>query len=133
MSTLDFFVSILKMLSALAVVIGIMLATVWVIRKFMGRTGQDAAEGQAIRILSTRSLGPKSNLMLIDVLGQTILIGVTAGQISMITAVTDEDALDRLQALQADDRANRSVLDPIALYKKKLRTLSLVGSPQNRK
>ncbi len=90
MSTFDFIASLLKMLSALAVVLGIMLAGLWAVRKFMNKTGTGVDDGQMIRVLSTRYLGPKSSIMLVDVLGNVIVVGVTGSQISMLTTITDE-------------------------------------------
>ena len=127
MSTFDFFASLLKMFSALAVVLGIMLAGLWVVRKLMKKTGTGVDDGHAIRILSTRYLGPKSSIMLVDVLGSVIVVGVTGSQISMLTTITDEDSLDRLKSNRDEGRDSQALLDQITLYKRKLKTLSLVG------
>ena len=133
MSTFDFIASLLKMVSALAVVLGIMLAVLWVVRKLMKKAGKDVDEGHAIRILSTRYLGPKSSIMLVDVLGSVIVVGVTGSQISMLTTITDEDSLERLKSSRAGERESQAFLDQITLYKRKLKTLSLVGSQGDRK
>jgi flagellar protein FliO/FliZ len=133
MSTFDFFASILKMVSALAVVLGIMLAGLWVVRKLMKKTGTGVDDGHAIRILSTRYLGPKSSIMLVDVLGSVIVVGVTTSQISMLTTITDEESLESLKSPRAGDGGSQAFLDQITLYKRKLKTLSLVGSQNDRK
>ncbi len=127
MSTIDFFASLLKMFSALAVVLGIMLAGLWVVRKLMKKTGTGVDDGHAIRILSTRYLGPKSSIMLVDVLGSVIAVGVTGSQISMLTTITDEESLERLKSTRDGGRDSQAFLDQITLYKRKLKTLSLVG------
>ena len=133
MSTFDFLASLLKMISALAVVLGVMLAGLWAVRKFMKKTGTGVDDGQKIRVLSTRYLGPKSSIMLVDVLGNVIVVGVTGSQISMLTTITDEESLERLKSSQAGERGSQAFLDQITLYKRKLKTLSLVGSQSNRK
>jgi flagellar biosynthetic protein FliO len=133
MSTFDFIASLLKMVSALAVVLGIMLAVLWAVRKLMKKTGTDVDDGHAIRILSTRYLGPKSSIMLVDVLGSVIVVGVTGSQISMLTTITDEDSLERLKSSRSGDGGSQAFLDQITLYKRKLKTLSLVGSQSDRK
>jgi len=127
MSTFDFIASLLKMVSALAVVLGIMLAALWFVRKLMKKTGTGVDDGHAIRILSTRYLGPKSSIMLVDVLGSVIVVGVTASQISMLTTITDEDSLERLKSPRTGGQESQAFLDQITLYKRKLKTLSLVG------
>ena len=133
MSTFEFLASLLKMISALAVVLGVMLAGLWAVRKFMNKSGTGVDDGQQIRVLSTRYLGPKSSILILDVLGTVIVVGVSGGQMSMLTTITDEDALERLRTSRSGDSASRAFLDPIALYKRKLKTLSIVGSQLEKK
>ena len=133
MSTFEFLASLLKMISALAVVLGVMLAGLWAVRKFMNKTGKGVDDGQAIRVLSTRYLGPKSSILILDVLGTVIVVGVSGGQMSMLTTITDEDALERLRAPHTGEASSRAFLDPITLYKRKLKTLSIVGSQLEKK
>jgi flagellar biogenesis protein FliO len=71
--------------------------------------------------------------MLVDVLGSVIVVGVTGSQISMLTTITDEDSLERLKSSRAGERESQAFLDQITLYKRKLKTLSLVGSQSDRK
>jgi len=128
MGTFDFIASLVKMISALAVVLGVMLAGLWAVRKFMKKTGTGVDDEQKIRVLSTRYLGPKSSIMLLDVLGNVIVVGVTGSQISMLTTITDEESLERLSSSRTDDSSSQPFLDQITLYKRKLKTLSLASS-----
>jgi flagellar biosynthetic protein FliO len=133
MSTFEFLASLLKMISALAVVLGVMLACLWAARKFMNNKGKGVDDGQMIRVLSTRYLGPKSSILLLDVLGNVIVVGVTGTQISMLTTITDEESLERLRAPRSGDSSSQPFLDQITLYKRKLKTLSMVGSQLDKK
>jgi flagellar biosynthetic protein FliO len=132
MGTFDFLASLLKMISALAVVLGVMLAGLWAVRKFMKQAGTGVDDGQKIRVLSTRYLGPKSSIMLLDVLGSVIVVGVTGSQISMLTTITDEESLERLRSSRLGDSSSQPFLDQITLYKRKLKTLSLASSRLNK-
>jgi len=132
MGTFDFLVSLVKMISALAVVLGVMLAGLWAVRKLMKKTGAGVDDEQKIRVLSTRYLGPKSSIMLLDVLGNVIVVGVTGSQISMLTTITDEESLERLRSTRAGERDSQPFLDQITLYKRKLKTLSLASSRLNK-
>jgi len=116
MSTLDFLASLLKMISALAVVLGVMLAGLWAVRKFMNKTGSGVDSGQMIRVLSTRCLGPKSSILLLDVLGSVIVVGVSGGRMSLLTTITDEDSLERLRSTGPGEIEAQPFLDPISLY-----------------
>jgi len=133
MGTFDFIASLVKMISALAVVLGVMLAGLWAVRKFMKKTGAGVDDERKIRVLNTRYLGPKSSIMHLDVLGSVIVIGVTGSQISMLTTITDEESLESLKSPRAGDGGSQAFLDQITLYKRKLKTLSLVGSQNDRK
>ncbi|MGE5843334.1 MAG: flagellar biosynthetic protein FliO [Syntrophaceae bacterium] len=133
MSTFEFLASLLKMISALAVVLGVMLAGLWAARKFMNSKGAGVDDGQMIRVLSTRYLGPKSSILLLDVLGNVIVVGVSGTQITMLTTITDEESLERLRAPRSVDSSSQPFLDQITLYKRKLKTLSLVGSQLDKK
>ena len=132
MGTFDFIASLVKMISALAVVLGVMLASLWAVRKFMKKTGTGVDDEQKIRVLSTRYLGPKSSIMLLDVLGNVIVVGVTGSQISMLTTITDEESLERLRSTRTGERDSQPFLDQITLYKRKLKTMSLAGSRLNK-
>ena len=127
MSTIDFLASLLKMISALAVVLGVMLAGLWAVRKFMNKTGSRVDSGQMIRVLSTRYLGPKSSILLLDVLGSVIVVGVSGSRMTLLTTITDEDALERLRSARPGEADPQPFMDPIALYRRKLKTLSLLG------
>ena len=127
MSTIDFLASLLKMISALAVVLGVMLAGLWAIRKFMHKTGAKADEGRMIRVLSTRYLGPKSSILLLDVLGSVIVVGVSGSRMTLLTTITDEDALERLRSARPGEADPQPFLDPVTLYRRKLKTLSFLG------
>jgi len=127
MSTLDFLASLLKMISALAVVLGVMLAGLWAVRRFMNKTGAKVDDGQMIRVLSTRYLGPKSSILLLDVLGSVIVVGVSGSRMTLLTTITDEDALERLRSARPGEADPQPFLDPVTLYRRKLKTLSLLG------
>jgi len=133
MGNFDFLASLVKMISALAVVLGVMLAGLWAARKFMNKRGAVVDDGQMIRVLSTRYMGPKSSIMLLDVLGNVIVVGVSGTQITMLTTITDEESLERLRAPRSGDSSSQPFLDQITLYKRKLKTLSLIGSQLDKK
>ncbi|NPU84733.1 MAG: flagellar biosynthetic protein FliO [Syntrophaceae bacterium] len=92
----SFFSALLKMLFALAIVLGLLIGSVYFLKKFMAPVG-GGDDGQAIRILATRSLGPKSSILVVDILGKIVALGVTGSQISVIADLDDPSALERLR------------------------------------
>jgi len=92
----SFFAALLKMLFALAVVLGLLMASVYFLKRYLSPAG-GPDDGQAVRILAARSLGPKSSILVVDILGKVVALGVTASQISVIADLDDPAALDRLR------------------------------------
>lgn len=99
MEPISFFPALLKMISALALVLGIMIGLAFLFRRFFQQTGISVSDGAAIHILSVKYLGPKSSIMIVDILGQVVVIGVSQQHMSYITTIDDEEALAKLQSL----------------------------------
>ena len=97
MDSPELFSSLLKIASALAVTIGVLILTAWLFRKIMRRGGGEINDRELIRILSSLYLGPKSSIMLVDVLGRVIVIGITSGTISLLTEIMDPESLEHLK------------------------------------
>jgi flagellar biosynthetic protein FliO len=116
----DFFSSLVTMVSALAVVLGIMIAAVYFLKKFIkgGVTGID--DGKFIKIISTRYIGPKCSIMLMDVLSNIIVVGIANNQITMLTTISDPKSLEHLKEVEREKKGPVSVFDNLALYRNKL-------------
>ncbi len=97
MDSPELFSSLLKIASALAVTIGVLIMTAWLFRKIMRRGGGAINDRELIRILSSLYLGPKSSIMLVDVLGRVIVVGITSGTISLLTEIMDPESLEHLK------------------------------------
>lgn len=93
-------VSFLKMLFALAVVLGLMIASAYLLKRIIGHTPAAIDKGSAINILMTRYLGPKHSIMMIEVLGQMLVVGVSSGQMTLLTKITDPELVERMHCLQ---------------------------------
>jgi len=93
------------MLAALAIVIAMMIGTAYVVKKYFYRSPKRIDGNPMIDILSTRYLGPKNSILLVDVLGQVILLGVSTNQISTLGTISDLEALENLKKLRLQHRA----------------------------
>ena len=98
METISFFPALLKMISALVLVLGIMIGLAFLFRRFFQQTGMSMYEGTAIHVLSVKYLGPKSSIMIVDILGKVVVIGVSHQQMSYITTIDDKEALLKLRS-----------------------------------
>jgi flagellar biosynthetic protein FliO len=117
MNSPDLFPSFLKMVSALAVTLGIMLITIYLLKKAMKRTGVNDG---LMKILSTQYLGPKNSIMLIDVLGDILVIGVSSSQISLLTKIVDHNSLEQWKNIQGQGGKNPPFYDYLMRCKTKI-------------
>lgn len=102
----------------LAVVVALMLALAWVVRRFVQTPGM--ARGQ-IRLLGGVSLGAREKAVLLAVGGRRLLVGVAPGRVQTLLVLEDDESPDETTdesafaehlraagaAAQADGRAAR--------------------------
>ena len=100
MNSPELFPSLLKIASALAVTVGVLMVTAYLFRKAMRRGGGEINNRDLIRILSSQYLGPKNSIMLVDVLGQVMVVGISSGTMSLLTEIMDPEALDHLKDIR---------------------------------
>jgi flagellar protein FliO/FliZ len=104
LDSVSFVWSFFKMLAALAIVIAMMIGIAHALRKYFYRSPEAMNGNQTIDIVSTRYLGPKNSILLVDVLGQVMLLGVSNNQISTLGTISDPKALERLNNLRPRQR-----------------------------
>jgi flagellar protein FliO/FliZ len=68
-----------QLLLGLLLVVGLIFALAWVMRRVQ-RVGPNS--GQVIELISSRALGPRDRLMLVQVGNEQILLGITPGRIT---------------------------------------------------
>lgn len=110
------------MLAALAVVIAMMIGTAYVLKKYFYRSTETINGDPMINILSDRYLGPKSSILLVDVLGQVMLLGVSVNQISALGTISDPKALEHLKNLRPPPQAP-PISESILRYRSILRNI----------
>jgi len=101
------------MLLALGVVLALMVGTVYILKRLLGRTAAAGGEGEAIKILAARSLGPKTSILVLDTLGKVVVVGIAANNMHLITTIEDTERLDAFRRVE-----ERPPLPPSALWEK---------------
>ena len=124
MNSPELFSSLLKIISALAVTVGVMIVAAYLFKKIMKKGEGEINGRELIKILSSKYLGPKSSIMLIDVLGNVMVIGVSSSNISLLTEIVDSESLEQLKDIQGRKRGNASFSDSL---KRLLKGNSRVG------
>ncbi len=82
----DLWVTLLKSFAVLCIVLGLVLAVLFFLRRFVLNPGRFADHG-AVKMVATHHVGPKERVILMDVMGEHVLIGVTPQQINYLTKI----------------------------------------------
>ena len=120
MTSADIVWSFIKMISALAVILGLLIGAMFFFKRFMKQTGVGMDQGELIRVVAARYLGPKSSIMLLDIAGQIVAVGVSHNQLTMLTTISDPVALERVKNIKGPGNPLPSFAEHILKYKTKL-------------
>ena len=108
--TMDAAQSLSRMAFGLLVVMILIFALAWAVRRFSFLSGLQRDQTSTIRQLAHLSVGPKERVMLIEVEGRRLLIGVAPGRISLLDSPDSpvpEAGTDFAAHLQASREARK--------------------------
>ncbi|MBX7482737.1 flagellar biosynthetic protein FliO [Qipengyuania qiaonensis] len=115
MSTGTIFSSLLAIVLALAIVLGLAFTVIWLLRKLQDSrlgTGDEAVSGRSLRFVRALPLGPRERLVMVESGGEQLLLGVTGG---VVTLVAHWDGDGRLLGKPSEEAAVRQRLSPTML------------------
>lgn len=96
--------SIIRMLSSLAIVVGLLLLGAYIFKKKMLDKG-GLNRGGLIKVIDRSYIDLKKGIAIVDVAGEMIVVGLSGDNITMLTKIEDEAALARVRKLmQKDDK-----------------------------
>ena len=120
--------SFLKMIFALAVVLGLLIGVMYFVKMFMQQTGPVSDNQVLINVISSKYLGPKNRIILVEVLDQLLVIGISNQQMTTLAAIEDPLAIAKIK----NTRGNSQIVDfPGSKLAKYMSQLSL--SPNKKK
>lgn len=103
------------MIFALAIVLGLLIGVMYFIKVFMQRTSPAAMDNQSlINILASRYLGPKSSIILVEVMEQVIVVGVSGQQMTPLAHINDPLTVAKMKLHGPDKPASPFSGDKIA-------------------
>jgi flagellar protein FliO/FliZ len=83
-------------------VLGLFIGGFYFFYKFVTqKSGLNLSGQEAIRILSTVSLGTNKFIQIVDVAGKIFLLGVTDNNINLLTEIKDREEIDRIRLLSS--------------------------------
>lgn len=106
----DLFSSAVRMVSALAITLGILFFIFFLLRWFFSKRGASAGSRGLIRVISTTYLGSKRSLVLAEIAGQKVVLGLSPQAITLLTRIDSQESLERISAADRDVQAGRPFL-----------------------
>lgn len=91
-----FFGAIVRTIFSLAIVLGLLYATLWLIRKLMGGSMGPFSEGP-LRVVGRIYLSPKAIIYFVRIMDELLVIGTNTGNISLLTTITDEHQIGKIE------------------------------------
>lgn len=91
-SQLNFAKAIVRTIAALVFVIVLVFAFAYGIKWLQNKTSQARNTFQAMRVVSSLSLGQKKGVYLIKVVNRLLVVGMTEGNISLLTELDKDEA-----------------------------------------
>jgi flagellar protein FliO/FliZ len=76
-------VGMLQVVLGLVLVLGLILGTGWVMR----RINPSARSGSVIKVISAASVGQRERVVLVEVSGSWLLLGVASGQVNLLQSL----------------------------------------------
>lgn len=107
---------LLQILLALGLVIAMIYALAWFLKRF---SNQGSLANSPIKVISSTSMGTREKIVLAEVNGQQILLGVTAHSINTLQSFDKTE----LEELEANQNHTEAVVD----FKAKLASLMAVN------
>ena len=97
MEAAAFWPSFIKMLIALALVLGLLVGAMYFLGRLVQRTSAGTTENGVINIIAARYLGPKSSIMVVEVLDKYMVIGLAGNQLTRLGSISDPEARAKLK------------------------------------
>ncbi|HPL97077.1 MAG TPA: flagellar biosynthetic protein FliO [Smithellaceae bacterium] len=126
MENISLLSSFLKMIFALALVLGLMIGVMYFVKNFMQRSAPSGAQPDLINILYSKYLGPKSSIILLEVMDQLIVVGISGQQMTTLAHIDDPLFVEKIKNRQSKQNIS-SPQDKIS------KLLKLAGFPAGKK
>ena len=94
--------SLIRMVSALAVVLVLMLACAYLFRRLQGSRGFSTRTTPLVNILGSGYVGSRKSIVLVNVAGEILIVGTTADTIVPLGRLSDPDRISRLTKRQVE-------------------------------
>lgn len=73
--------SVLRLVLGFALVLGLLFLTLWLLKKLSVPRG---GAGNLVRVVSAAAVGPRERVVLVDIGGKRLVLGVAPGQVTLL-------------------------------------------------
>ena len=87
----------LKMISMFAVVLGLMFLIFFGFKKYVLKNTAFGGGNKLVSVLGTWFLGPKKNIVLVEVAGEVLVLGISQDHITLLSSITDEEKIEEIK------------------------------------
>lgn len=91
----------LRMLTALAIILGGLLAVFFYTRR-KSKIELGGSRERMVRVLGNSYIGVKKHISLVEVPGSILVLGITPDSICLLTKIEDEEIMDQLKSSQEE-------------------------------
>lgn len=103
---IDFWDSFIRMTSALALVLALMVGLFLLVRRFAGGRLSAPVSGQIVKVIGSGYIGPRKTISLVSVAGEFLVVGMTPTELVSLGQITDRE---RVQQFLSATTAGRSI------------------------
>ena len=82
----------------LAVVLGVMFLLFFGFKKYVLKNTMFGGGEKLVNVLGSGFLGPKKNIVLVEVAGEVLVLGMSQDNISLLTNITDPEKIEEIKS-----------------------------------
>ncbi|MCP9439181.1 MAG: flagellar biosynthetic protein FliO [Nitrospira sp.] len=128
---IDFWDSLLRTLSALAVVLLLMAAAALAARRIVGGRLGTSGRHELIRVVASGAIAPRKTIMLVSVAGEYLIVGATATDLVPLGRVSDAENVRKLLASAESPSAPVISSSPLTAWMQRLPVESFLRRTEN--
>jgi len=87
-----------KTFTMFALVLALMFLIFYVFKKYVLKNTIFGGNEKFVRVLGTGFLGPKKNIVLVEVAGEVLVLGISNDNISLLTQIQDKEKIEEIKA-----------------------------------
>lgn len=96
----DFYSTAIRTFSILSILLAVILIGSYLVRRLWPKGSRLMGNNRWIRVVAASYIAPKKTISLVEVAGEMLVLGLTDSQITMLTKISDEHTIGRLQQYQ---------------------------------